>query len=69
MSGKHGVGIETRLLTPGPGTYDDMRRTHYSTLPGSKMGQDDRKSYFLRTASSEKPGPGNYSAICFTEQS
>jgi hypothetical protein len=46
-----------------------MINLHYSTLQGSKMGKDDRKSYFLKSSSYEKPGPGSYVAPCFTEKS
>lgn len=66
MSGKNDAPMK---LTPGPGTYSDMINLHYSTLPGSKMGRDDRKSYFLKSSSHEKPGPGEYVAPCFTEKS
>lgn len=48
-------------LTPGPGAYGDERVLHYSTIPGSKMGKDMRKSdHFLHTASFKKQNPGNY---------
>ena len=66
MSGKNEFPMK---LTPGPGTYGDMINLHYSTLQGSKMGKDDRKSYFLKSSSHEKPGPGSYVAPCFTEKS
>jgi hypothetical protein len=66
MSGKNEFPSK---LTPGPGTYGDMINLHYSTLPGAKMGRDDRKSYFLKSSSHEKPGPGEYVAPCFTEKS
>jgi hypothetical protein len=69
MSGKVDTTPSPNKLTPGPGNYGDMRELYYSTLPGSKMGRDDRKSYFLKSASYEKPGPGNYAMTCFTEKS
>ena len=69
MSGKHESNLSPNKLTPGPGAYSDMRTLYYSTLPGSKMGRDDRRSYFLKSASYEKPGPGNYQTISFTEKS
>ena len=69
MSGKLDGQLSEKKLTPGPGTYDDMRSLYYQTLPGSKIGRDNRKSYFLKSASSEKPGPGNYASTCFTEKS
>lgn len=69
MSGKNDGNLSPDKLTPGPGTYSDMRNIYYSTLPGSKIGRDDRRSYFLRSASHEKPGPGNYTTIGFTEKS
>lgn len=38
--------------TPGPGNYEDDRVLHYSTIPGSKMGKDARKSNnFIHTPS------------------
>lgn len=41
--------------TPGPGAYEDERKLHYSSIPGSKMGKDMRKSdHFLHTASYKK---------------
>lgn len=55
--------------TPGPGAYKDERSLYYSTLPGSKMGRDSRKSYFLKSANFNKPGPGNYSTVSFTDKS
>jgi hypothetical protein len=69
MSGKQDGNISPEKLTPGPGAYSDMRNLYYSTLPGSKIGRDDRRSYFLKSASYEKPGPGNYKTISFTEKS
>lgn len=66
MSGKQEFPSK---LTPGPGTYSDMINLHYSTLQGAKMGRDDRKSYFLKSSSSEKPGPGEYVQPTFTEKS
>ena len=45
-----------------------MRSLYYQTLPGSKIGKDDRQSYFLKTQS-YVPGPGNYSTTGFTEKS
>jgi Sperm-tail PG-rich repeat len=69
MSAKHDTSLSPEKLTPGPGTYQDERELYYQTLPGSKMGKDNRKSYFLKSASYEKPGPGNYSTISFTEKS
>ena len=48
-------------LTPGPGAYEDERKIHYASIPGSKMGKDMRKSdHFLHTASYKKQNPGNY---------
>lgn len=48
-------------LTPGPGNYEDDRVLHYSTIPGSKMGKDLRKSnHFIHTASHKKQDPGRY---------
>lgn len=69
MSGKNEHGNSPLKSVPGPGTYTDTRQQHYQTLPGSKMGRDDRKSYFLKSASHEKPGPGNYQTISFTQNS
>ena len=48
-------------LTPGPGAYEDERKIHYASIPGSKMGKDMRKSdHFLHTASYKKQNAGNY---------
>ena len=48
-------------LTPGPGAYGDERALHYRTIPGSKMGKDNRKSnHFLHTSSYQKQEPGRY---------
>ena len=48
-------------LTPGPGAYEDERALHYRSIPGSKMGKDDRKSnHFLHTSSYKKQEPGRY---------
>lgn len=70
MSGKNEFGsMSNKKLTPGPGAYEDMRKTYYKTLPGSKMGNDSRQSYFLKSSASEKPGPGNYELPCFTAKS
>lgn len=69
MSGKHETNVSPNKVTPGPGNYSDMRALYYQTLPGSKIGRDTRKSYFLKSASYEKPGPGNYTTTCFTESS
>lgn len=60
MSAKLDGSVSPEKLTPGPGAYGDERTLYYQTLPGSKMGKDNRKSYFLKSASYEKPGPGNY---------
>jgi hypothetical protein len=66
MSGKHEAPSP---LVPGPGQYDDKITLHYSTLPGSKIGRDSRQSYFLKSSSYEKPGPGDYEKPCFTDKS
>jgi hypothetical protein len=60
MSAKNDGSISPMKMNPGPGSYGDMRSLYYQTLPGSKIGKDNRKSYFLKSASYEKPGPGNY---------
>ena len=46
--------------SPGIGTYDDGRQLHYSTLTGSKIGGDTRKSYFIKARGHANPGPGSY---------
>lgn len=47
--------------TPGPGAYGDERALHYRSIPGSKMGKDNRRSdHFLHTASYRKQEPGSY---------
>ena len=51
---------EKELNTPGPGAYSSMIQTHYTSIPGSKCGRDNRKSYFLKTSVSGNPEPGNY---------
>jgi hypothetical protein len=45
---------------PGPGSYEDERRIHYTRIPGSKMGKDVRKAEFLKTGSFGKPAIGSY---------
>jgi hypothetical protein len=45
---------------PGPGSYEDERKLHYTKLPGSKMGLEVRKGEFLKTASHGKPSTGKY---------
>ena len=37
------------------------------SIPGSKIGKDVRQSSFLRSTSFDKPGPGNYLTLSFTE--
>jgi len=37
-----------------------MIEKHYTTIPGSKIHKDNRKSYFLKTSLSGNPDPGNY---------
>lgn len=56
-------------VTPGPGTYVGVKDRYYSNIPGSKVGKDDRKSYFLRSQSYDKPEPGKYQTISFTQKS
>lgn len=52
--------------TPGPGNYNDDRVKHYASIPGSKMGKEDRRSHpnmpihYLNTASHLKQDPGRY---------
>ena len=53
-------GAESSWITPGPGNYDDCITQHYSSIPGSKIHKDARKSYFLKTSVSGNPDPGNY---------
>jgi hypothetical protein len=61
MSGRNDVKLSmTKPEPPGPGTYNDMISIHYSTLTGSKIGSDQRNSYFLKSACFSKPGPGTY---------
>lgn len=45
---------------PGPGTYESMHNLHYNKLPGSKMGRDNRSSYFLKDNSHKSPAPVKY---------
>jgi len=33
--------------SPGPGSYNDNRQSHYENLSGSIIGLDPRKSFFL----------------------
>ena len=37
-----------------------MIKTHYASIPGSKIGRDNRASFFLKTSVSGNPEPGNY---------
>ena len=48
------------INSPGPGAYKDVRDRYYKEIPGAKMGKDERKSFFLQTASSDKPAPSKY---------
>jgi hypothetical protein len=45
---------------PGTGTYNDNHQIHYDTLSGSKIGIDQRKSYFIKARGYTNPGPGSY---------
>ena len=53
-------GTDNSWAGPGPGNYDDCIDLHYKSIPGSKMGKDARKSYFLKTTVSGNPDAGNY---------
>ena len=56
----------SKYMTPGPGAYGDPREQHYKTLPGSKIGKDQRKSnHFLHNSSYKKQDPGRYSLHSF----
>lgn len=49
------VGASQKFVSPGPGSYEDEHALHYKTLPGSKIGKDQRKSNtFLHTPSYNK---------------
>ena len=58
---------EKELNPPGPGAYSDMRELHYSSIPGSKMGKDNRNSFFLKTTVSGNPEPGLYEKAGFAK--
>ncbi len=46
--------------TPGPGNYENLDDLHYTKISGSKIGKDNRQSFFLRTTVSGTPDAGNY---------
>jgi len=60
-------GTERSFTIPGPGNYENCIPQHYSSIPGSKIHKDPRKSYFLKTSVSGNPDPGNYEKDGFTK--
>jgi len=53
---------------PGPGAYSDMVQLHYDKIPGSKMGNDERKKFFLKARGYTNPGPGSYKDLSFVDK-
>ena len=58
---------EHRNKSPGPGSYNDMRQSHYDNLSGSKIGRDQRKSFFLYDSTHYSP-LGRYNSIDFASR-
>lgn len=53
-------GTDRNFTIPGPGNYENCIDQHYRSIPGSKIHKDQRKSYFLKTASTGVPAGCNY---------
>ena len=68
ISKRNNTELSSEKLSPGPGTYGDIRESYYKSIPGSKVGRDNRQSSFLKTSSYDKPGPGKYATFSFTEK-
>jgi len=53
-------GTDSSFTIPGPGNYENCIPQHYSSIPGSKIHKDSRKSYFLKTSVSGPQDAGKY---------
>jgi hypothetical protein len=60
MAGRGADSLSLKSKAPGPGSYESEAKLHYQKMPGSKIGKDDRRSFFLKTASTDKPAAGKY---------
>ena len=54
---------------PGPGHYDDSQnKQYYSTLKGSIIGKEPRKSSFVNIRCFTNPGPGMHNNNSFADK-